>query len=319
MVRCRKKIEGEKCRKLRLVFVRDKLANYLMLKLYDNDDREKASSVPNWRTGRSIHKLNRLDFLAQFSTFCFQFASRFDQTFATFGIFRTLHFNQQSRSKVFSSNFFSLRSFFPFQEGTVCIYNDQMQLYKSSKATTESCKMRDLWITDFVLMPNVSKVAIAYTSKELSKNFAPKTNSIENFSSRSYLRHDLEIGAEFGLSSGRHRRDAFLFGLLVKKKFVDRKKNSKIFVSIFRFDPENTNDAILCWGDVKGNVHALLFNSAIIALFERPSQQTSGTGRKFSSNKILFVYREKFSSLFQLTIAFIWTISTKAIIKMRRI
>lgn len=55
------------------------------------------------------------------------------------------------------------------QEGTVCIYNDEMQLYKTFKAVTESCKVRDLWITDFVLMPNVNKVAVAYTSKELSK------------------------------------------------------------------------------------------------------------------------------------------------------
>jgi hypothetical protein len=46
-----------------------------------------------------------------------------------------------------------------------------MQLYKTFKAATESCKIRDLWITDFVLMTNVNKVAIAYTSKELSKKF----------------------------------------------------------------------------------------------------------------------------------------------------
>jgi WD repeat-containing protein 49 len=45
-------------------------------------------------------------------------------------------------------------------------------------------------------------------------------------------------------------------------------------------DPENPNDAILCWGDVKGNVHAILFNSAIIALFERPAQQTNDTGKR---------------------------------------
>ena len=44
-----------------------------------------------------------------------------------------------------------------------------MQLYKTFKAVTESCKVRDLWITDFILMGNVNKVAVAYTSKELSK------------------------------------------------------------------------------------------------------------------------------------------------------
>jgi hypothetical protein len=43
-----------------------------------------------------------------------------------------------------------------------------MQLYKTFKAATESCKIRDLWITDFALMTNVNKVAICYTSKELS-------------------------------------------------------------------------------------------------------------------------------------------------------
>ena len=62
------------------------------------------------------------------------------------------------------------------QEGTVCIYNDEMQLYKTYKAITESCKVRDLWITDFVLMANGNKVAIAYTSKELSTKSFTITN-----------------------------------------------------------------------------------------------------------------------------------------------
>lgn len=42
-----------------------------------------------------------------------------------------------------------------------------------------------------------------------------------------------------------------------------------------RSDSDNQNDAILSWGDVKGNVHAVLFNSALIALFERPPQQSN--------------------------------------------
>jgi hypothetical protein len=54
------------------------------------------------------------------------------------------------------------------------------------------------------------------------------------------------------------------------------KENIDYFVGFyvrFRSDPDNANDAILCWGDVKGHVHAILFNSSLIALFERPSQQ----------------------------------------------
>jgi len=42
--------------KFRTLSSRDKLANYLMLKLYDNDDRERASSVPNWKNVKSILK-----------------------------------------------------------------------------------------------------------------------------------------------------------------------------------------------------------------------------------------------------------------------
>ena len=40
-------------------YSRDKLATYLMLKLYDNDDREKASSVPNWKSGKSLMNAHR--------------------------------------------------------------------------------------------------------------------------------------------------------------------------------------------------------------------------------------------------------------------
>ena len=37
------------------------------------------------------------------------------------------------------------------------------------------------------------------------------------------------------------------------------------------FDPANPNDSILIWGDTNGEIHTIHFNSATIALFERPS------------------------------------------------
>ena len=58
-----------------------------------------------------------------------------------------------------------------FQEGTICIYDHDMQSYKQLEAPTANCKLRDLWITDFVFMPNNNKIALAYTSKEISKTF----------------------------------------------------------------------------------------------------------------------------------------------------
>ncbi|KAJ8313470.1 hypothetical protein KUTeg_008981, partial [Tegillarca granosa] len=35
-------------------------------------------------------------------------------------------------------------------------------------------------------------------------------------------------------------------------------------------NPNNSNEALLVWGDVGGYVNALFFSSANIALFERP-------------------------------------------------
>ena len=48
-------------------------------------------------------------------------------------------------------------------------------------------------------------------------------------------------------------------------------KKKVIFGSYLRYDPNNENDAILVWGDTQGFVTCINFNSAKIALFERPS------------------------------------------------
>jgi hypothetical protein len=42
------------------------------------------------------------------------------------------------------------------------------------------------------------------------------------------------------------------------------------------YDENNENDSILVWGDLKGYVHSIHFNSAKIALFERPSASNQG-------------------------------------------
>lgn len=42
----------------------------------------------------------------------------------------------------------------------------------------------------------------------------------------------------------------------------------------------NDNDAILVWGDTNGAIHSIHFNSAKIALFERPSAPQKGDSQK---------------------------------------
>lgn len=44
----------------------------------------------------------------------------------------------------------------------------------------------------------------------------------------------------------------------------------------FRLNPNNHNDARLVWGDVSGCVNVIIFGSATIALFERPSAPAGG-------------------------------------------
>jgi len=47
-------------------------------------------------------------------------------------------------------------------------------------------------------------------------------------------------------------------------------------VNIFdRYNPDDTNEAILSWGDTGGTVNALHFNTATISLFERPTATSS--------------------------------------------
>ena len=57
--------------------------------------------------------------------------------------------------------------------------------------------------------------------------------------------------------------------------------NHNFFVN--RNNPYKTNEAILVYGDVHGQVNALLFSAATMALFDRPSQPAgSKQGGAFS-------------------------------------
>ena len=59
-----------------------------------------------------------------------------------------------------------------------------------------------------------------------------------------------------------------------------------------RSNPQNTNEAILTWGDIGGRVNAIHFNSASIALFERPpapAGEKQGMRSVYAINHVLFV------------------------------
>ncbi len=50
------------------------------------------------------------------------------------------------------------------------MYDNNINLTSNAKVSSTSCKSRDLWVTDFTILPNVNKIALAFTTKEIGKN-----------------------------------------------------------------------------------------------------------------------------------------------------
>ena len=59
---------------------------------------------------------------------------------------------------------------FDSQEGCVSMWGLDMKAQRSLKTGTDSCKARDLWITHFVPLQLINKIALAFTSKEIGKS-----------------------------------------------------------------------------------------------------------------------------------------------------
>ena len=57
------------------------------------------------------------------------------------------------------------------QEGTISSWGVDLKLQRFLKTGTDSCKARDLWVTHFVVLQNVNKIALAFTSKEIGMLF----------------------------------------------------------------------------------------------------------------------------------------------------
>ena len=50
------------------------------------------------------------------------------------------------------------------------MYDNNINLTSNARVSTTSCRSRDLWVTDFTILPNVNKIALAFTTKEIGKN-----------------------------------------------------------------------------------------------------------------------------------------------------
>ncbi|KER22048.1 hypothetical protein T265_09764 [Opisthorchis viverrini] len=176
----------------------DKFASHLMLEFYERDDRMKKLSVPQWKDLKTLNSPHKD------------------------AIQKIVFMKNMSRYLTVS------------KEGLVTMWGLDMKPQRSAKATTDACRPRDLWVTDFAVMPNINKIAVAFTSKEIA---------FCNISIK------LELTCQTKLCD-----------------IID----TPICLDHW-YNPENPNECILAWGDVGGHLNALFWSQAAINLFEKPS------------------------------------------------
>ncbi|GFN83299.1 WD repeat-containing protein 49-like [Plakobranchus ocellatus] len=175
----------------------DRLASHMLLEFYEKDDRVKSTQVPQWKDIKTLPSPHKEV------------------------VQRVAYLKNTNRYIAIS------------KEGCVSMWGTDLKPQRSLKTGTDTCKTRDLWVTHFVPLQNVNKIALAFTSKEIA---------IYDLSSK------LEFNCQYKVQ-----------GLNFTPLCLDYWSN-----------PDNANEAILVWGDVGGFVNILFFNSANIALFERP-------------------------------------------------
>ncbi|CAG2253721.1 WD repeat-containing protein 49 [Mytilus edulis] len=175
----------------------DKLASHMLLEFTERDDKVKSTQVPQWKdlkTFQSPHK----DIIQRVS--CIKNNNRY-----------------VAISK----------------EGTISMWGQDLKAQRAIKTQTDSCKTRDLWVTDFVILQNINKIALSFTSKEIA---------IYDMSTK------MEFSPQYKIQNLHHTPLS-----------LDYWSN-----------PNNVNEAMLVWGDVGGYVNALYFSSVTMALFDRP-------------------------------------------------
>ncbi|XP_069755200.1 cilia- and flagella-associated protein 337-like [Narcine bancroftii] len=189
----------------------NKVTTFMLLGHYEKEERVKSSLVPQWR-----------DIIF--------FPSRQKEPIQSIVYLKNSHC------------YLSLS-----KDGWMSTWGENLKLQKTLRVATDSVKLRNLWVTSMISLENVSKVAVAFTSKEICF-------------------YDLNSKEEFSCQYKLH-------GLC----------NTPICMHYW-YNPEDGNEAILTFGDVCGEVNAICFNAALISLFERPASSTDEQERTIVIN-----------------------------------
>ncbi|XP_053317122.1 WD repeat-containing protein 49 [Spea bombifrons] len=109
----------------------DKLTSFMLLELYEKDERVKSSVIPEWKDIRClplIHKEN---------------------------IQKVVYLKGSCRYVTLS------------KDGLLGVWGENLKLQRSLRISTDTVKLKDLWATSLVFLANVNKIAVAFTSKEI--------------------------------------------------------------------------------------------------------------------------------------------------------
>ncbi|EDO44327.1 predicted protein [Nematostella vectensis] len=195
----------------------DKFSSHMLLEYYEKDDRMKTTQVPQWRELRNISSPHK-EVIRRISPL------------------------------INPSRYLSVS-----KEGILCLWSLGMKQLRTVQVQPDQdeVKQRDLWVTDFIPMQNLYKLAIALTSKEIA---------IYDLSSKS------EFNCQFRI-----------------KNLDDTP------LCLDYCNPDKPNEAILAFGDVSGQVNALLFSAVNIALFDRPAQPAGSKQVMYSAHLDCFI------------------------------
>ncbi|XP_023573578.1 WD repeat-containing protein 49 [Octodon degus] len=109
----------------------DKLTSFILLSLYEKDERAKATVVPQWKD---------LEFLQ----------GKHKDT-----IQKIIFLKSSSRYLTIS------------KEGLLGIWGENLKLQETLPITSDATKLKHLWVTSLVSLENANKIAVAFTSKEI--------------------------------------------------------------------------------------------------------------------------------------------------------
>nr|XP_033814835.1 WD repeat-containing protein 49 isoform X2 [Geotrypetes seraphini] len=109
----------------------DKLTSFMLLELYEKDERSKLLVVPQWKNIRFLPLLHK-------------------------DVIQKIVYLKASKRYLTLS-----------KDGLLGVWGESLKLPRSLRIATDTVKLKDLWATSLVSLANVNKIAVAFTSKEI--------------------------------------------------------------------------------------------------------------------------------------------------------